>query len=257
MDEWSSPPAAIARPIAWDVATGQQLRSYDEGHAYLASAALFFPDGKHVLTSAVDNTTRIWDMATGTQLATLDGTGTSAAVALAHDGQVDRDRQRRQGRADLGTRGKLLRKFAGFTSDVTAVAISPDDQYVLAGDGVGRCRLLRSETGESVWESRSQSRGITAAAFVPGQNRLLTASIDNTVAQWDGATGHEDRSRLLKHPDAVTSLAVSHDGRQALTACADKIVRLWDVERAEVLRTLPAGPAATTDVAFSPDGQRA
>jgi len=44
--------------IAWDVSSGKRMRTFEEGHAYLASSALFFPDGKRVLTAAVDNTAR-------------------------------------------------------------------------------------------------------------------------------------------------------------------------------------------------------
>jgi WD40 repeat protein len=240
--------------IAWDVATGDQLRSYDEGHAYLASAGLFFPDGKRLLTSAVDNTTRIWDIAAGTQLATLEGTGTSAAVALPRHGQWIATGSNDRSIQIWEPAGKLLRQFDGFNSDVTAIAISPDDQHIFTGDGAGRCRLLHAETGQLVWEARSHSRGITAAAFVAGGTRILTASLDRTVGQWDAATGREDIARVLKHPDAVTALAVSSDGRQALTACADKVVRLWNVDGAREIKALPTSETLTTDVAFSPDG---
>ncbi|MDX1946374.1 MAG: hypothetical protein SFU86_13315, partial [Pirellulaceae bacterium] len=243
--------------IAWNVATGQQLRSYDEGHAYLASAALFFPDGKRVLTSAVDNTTRIWDLAAGTELASLVGTGSSAAVALAGNGQFIATGSDDKAIKIWDGAGQLLRKFEGLKSDVSALAVAPGDQQILTGDTIGRVRLIRADSGEPLWEARSHSRAITAALFLPGGKRVLTASLDNTVAQWDAATGMENQSLLLRHPDAVTALAVSFDGRRALTACADKIVRLWDVEKAALVRAFPSGEVATTDVAFSPDGQRA
>lgn len=242
--------------IAWDVATGQPLRSYSEGHAYLASAAIFFPDGKRVLTSAVDNTTRIWDMSAGTQLAMLEGTGTSAAVALPKSGAWIATGSDEKSVQIWAPGGELLRQFEGFSSDVTALAIAPGDGQMLAGDGVGRCRVLDAQTGEVLWEARSHSRGITAAAFTPTGDRVLTASLDNTVAQWDAKTGREDASRLMRHPDAVTALAVSADGKRALTACGDKVVRLWDVATAQVLLTLPTGDVAATDVAFAPDGRR-
>src|SRR5262245_26314533 len=179
--------------IAWDVSTGRQLRSYQEGHLYLASTALFLPDGKRVLTSAVDNTVRIWDMSSGTQLVTLEGTGTSAAVALSHDGKwVATGSDDKQVRI-WDTEGKLLREFGGLKSEVTALAISHDDRYILTGDGIGRVRLLRADTGEQQWEARSHSGSITAAYFTPDGKRALTSSLDNSVAQWDLATGQEDR----------------------------------------------------------------
>jgi WD40 repeat protein len=242
--------------IAWDVASGQALRAYNEGHSYLASAGLFFPDGKRVLTSAVDNTTRIWDLSAGTQLVMLEGTGISAAVAIASKGQwiatgsVDKSVQ------IWDPSGKRLKEFDGLASDVTALAVSPDDQQILIGDGVGRAQLRSAAAGELLWESRSHSRGITNVAFVPALGRVLTASLDNTVAQRDIKTGREDAALLLKHPGPITSLAVSSDGTRALTACGDKLVRLWDLRGAKLLLTLPVGDVATTDVAFSPDGSQ-
>lgn len=101
----------------------------------------------------------------------------------------------------------MLREIRGFTSDVTALAVSPDDRHILTGDGVGRCRLLRVDTGEIVWESRQHSAGITAVAFMSSGKRVLTASLDNSVAQWDVATGQEELRHVLKHPKPVTALA--------------------------------------------------
>ncbi len=242
--------------VAWDVATGQQMRSYEEGHAYLASAALFFPDGKRVLTAAVDNTARVWDMATGTQLATLEGTGTSAAVALSSDGQWIVTGSDDKALRVWDATGKQLREIGGFTSDVTCIALSPDDRHIMTGDSVGRCRLLRADTGDIVWESRKHSAAVTTACFLPGGKRVLTSSLDNTVAQWDITNGTEDLKLVLKHPKPVTALAVSHDASRALTACGDNTVRLWDLSRAEVLKTFSSGTVPTTEVAFSPDGRR-
>jgi WD40 repeat protein/serine/threonine protein kinase len=242
--------------VAWDVSSGRQLRAYREGHSYLASAARFLADGKRVLTSAVDNTVRIWDMASGTQLVTLEGTGTSAAVALSHDGQwIATGSDDKQVRI-WDTSGKILREFGGLKSEVTALAISHDDRYLITGDGTGRVRLLRADTGEQMWEARSHSASITSASFMPNGKRALTASLDNSVAQWDLATGQEDRQHILKHPDPVTALSLSADGTKALTAAGDNIVRLWDLARGEVLVAMPPSAAPTTDVAISPDGAR-
>ena len=242
--------------IAWDVASGKSLQTYNEGHAYLASTALFFPDGKHVLTAAVDNTARIWDVAAGTQTTVLDGTGPNAAAALASDGSWivtgSDDRRLKIWAAD----GTLRKRFDELKSDVTAVAVSPDDQLILAGDAIGRCLLFTAD-GEYRWDARSHSRAITAAAFRPGTNRIVTASLDNTVAQRDAKTGAEIEGSLLKHPDAVTALAISNDGKQALTACADNIVRLWDLETSKLVAEVAKSDVAVTDVAFAPNGRRA
>ena len=97
---------------------------------------------------------------------------------------------------------------------------------------------------------------VTGALFLPSGDAVLTASIDNTVAQWDVQTGRERLPWILKHPDSVVSLAISPDGRRLLTACADKVVRLWDCASGQQLGVLAAGSESINAAEFSPDGRR-
>ncbi len=243
--------------IAWDADSGKQLRTYDEGHKFLASTARMFPDGKRVLTAAVDNSARIWDVATGAEQATLDGTGPQAAVALSPSGRFIVSGSDARSLKVWSPEGKLLREFTGFPSDFTALAVSPDETRIMAGDSTGRIRLLAAVDGKTLWESRSHSRSITAIAFLADGEWAASASLDQTVAFWNVAQGVEDTRRVLKHPSAVTGLAVSRDGRRAVTACADKAVRVWDVGTGVEQRQLMARGPAVTGVALSADGQRA
>lgn len=238
--------------VAWDVQTGQPLRTFTEGHAYLTSAARFLPGGQRVITAAIDNTARIWDREAGTQLHTLSGTGISAALAVPLEGDWIATGSDRKSVILWDLEGNPIRELTGFVSDVTALAISGDGKRLLTGDAVGRCRLLDIESGGEVWESRTHSRSITRVAFVPGTARVLTASTDHSVAVRDAATGLEDPSLVLKHPAAVTAMVVSRDGRQALTACADQRVRLWDLSTTSA-EVLFESASAITGIALSPD----
>jgi WD40 repeat protein/serine/threonine protein kinase len=59
------------------------------------------------------------------------------------------------------------------------------------------------------------------------------------------------------HQDAVHGLAVSADGRQALSAGFDGSVRLWDVATWSEVRRFDGHEGWVTSVAFSPDDRRA
>ena len=66
---------------------------------------------------------------------------------------------------------------------------------------------------------------VAAARFTPDGSRLLTASDDKNVCQWDVsklATDPESVTPmiplLLKHSDSVISLDLSADGKRVLTA---------------------------------------
>jgi hypothetical protein len=58
------------------------------------------------------------------------------------------------------------------------------------------------------------------------------------------------------HTDAVRSLALSPDGKLALSGGQDQTLRLWDIATGRLLRTFEGHDAAINSVAFSPDGTR-
>src|SRR5262249_8167908 len=252
----------------WDFVTGREIRSFEEGHAFLASNSVFFPDGKRLLTAAVDTTVRVWDVSSGTQISRLDNTGRSAALALSPDakriltGNDDRtgdvrnaERMRTAKLWDAET-GKLIKLLSGHKYEITVVAFSPDNKWLFTGDANGRGTLWNADSLEEVWRLQSHTGKLTAAVFLADGSRLLTASNDKTVAQWDLATGKELVPLILKHPEGVSSLALLPGTRQALTSCGDKSVRLWDIDKAQVIGTLPVDEA-TNAVAVSADGRNA
>ncbi|MGO9115106.1 MAG: WD40 repeat domain-containing serine/threonine protein kinase [Thermoguttaceae bacterium] len=245
----------------WSLSSGAS-NGFQQGHEYLATAAAFFRSGKKFLTAAADDTTRIWDAETGMNILTLRETGSSGAAVLSDDenriltgGKDPADNNYAAKLWDAET-GKLLRYFPLHNSEITAVAISRDGRYVFAGDALGCCSLWEAN-GTLRWENRSgHSRDVKAAAFLPDGRRVLTASSDHTVVQWDVATGKSSDALNLRHPDAVTSLSLTADGQRAVTTCADQVVRVWDVARAAVLKSEAGKENETFDTAqFSPDAR--
>lgn len=250
----------------WDANRGEPLCELSEGHEFLASSAVFFADGRRMLTAAGDNTVRLWDVAGGAELLCLEGTGRDGALALSHNerwiltGSTD-------GSAQLfEISGKVLQRLApgggaAAAGAVTAVAFAPNDDLLLIGDAHGRCQVWAREGENGPWTRRflrqNHSRRIAAAAFLPGGRRALTASLDNTVAQWDLETGEEITTGVLKHPGPVTSMAVLPDGKQALTTCDDGRLRLWNLDKAAVVGEMAGGDKALHHVAVSCDGNRA
>ena len=233
----------------WELSSGKQLLTLREGHSFTTSVGLFFPDGKRLLTSAVDNTVRIWDIATGAELADLrlTGTGLRGAVALSADGRwvLTGSRSAKDESGSVvwpaklwdAQNGELLFELPGHKTEVTAVAISPDTNILFTGDRNGRCVLWDRQTGQEIQRFWDDAQ-INAAAFLADGKRLLTASNYKVVRQWHIPSGKEDEALVLRHPDSVAAMAISRDGRFALTSCTDGNVRLWDVQRAELVRTL-------------------
>ena len=59
------------------------------------------------------------------------------------------------------------------------------------------------------------------------------------------------------HSQPISSIAISPDGKIALTAGADELIKLWDLTTASELRTLNGHLGYVTSVAISPDGKTA
>jgi WD40 repeat protein/serine/threonine protein kinase len=249
----------------WDAASGKPIRRFEEGHEFLVSGAVFFPDKNHLATGAGDNSVRIWDLTAGTQEAVLSPTGRIGTLAVSADGNWiatgSPGTDIKLWNARTGeTRGNL----SGHDSEVTALMFAPAGDRLVSGDNRGHLRLWRKNAGangKDAWtlerELVGHSGSITALRFTPNGKRLVTASGDHSCAQWDLATGMEDRQRVLKHAEYVSSLDVSPDGTRALTSCDDGSVRLWQLADATQLAAVKSPGRPFNSVSFSPDGSMA
>ena len=90
-----------------------------------------------------------------------------------------------------------------------------------------------------------------AEAIVPGFERaqaLLTKIFDEAGGELRSFHGHDG---------AVTCVVLSPDGTLALSASADRTLKLWDVATGQEVRTFKGHRDTVTSVAFGPDGKLA
>jgi WD40 repeat protein len=246
----------------WDAATLARLQWFHEGHDFLASSAAFFADGTRLATGAGDSTVRLWDVAAGTEISHLESTGRAAALDVSDDGKfIATGGEGAALQVWDGANGQKVATLAGHEAEVTAVRFAPGGKLLASGDERGVCRLWRLDPMTNHWTRgdwlRGHSRTITAMHFVDGGKRLVTASGDNTCGQWDVVSGQEIPAGRLKHPDFVADIAVTPDGRLALTACDDGKLRIWSLKEAKLLRTLEPRNRTTSfsSIDLSPDGR--
>src|SRR5205814_4631235 len=72
---------------------------------------------------------------------------------------------------------------------------------------------------------------------------------------WDAETGEQLSPAFLKHPQVVSVVGFSPDGKQVLTGGSDGTARLFEAASGKELHAFRgSGPARA--VAFSPDGTR-
>jgi len=171
----------------------------------------------------------------------------------------------------------------GHTDSINAVAISPDNRWVVTGSYDKTARLwdltaLAHWAGPPLLSAKDPAanpiplRGhdspVRAVAISPDGHWLVTAGIyDHTARLWDLSAkdpaanpvvlrGHEGRG---VHEGRVDAVAISPDGRWLVTGSEDKTARVWDLRAKDPAASaivLRGHENRVTAVAISPDNRR-
>ncbi|KAF8834157.1 WD40 repeat-like protein [Paxillus ammoniavirescens] len=97
---------------------------------------------------------------------------------------------------------------------------------------------------------------IRKIAYLPGGERIVTCSWDQTVRIWNVETG-EQEGTTMEHEGWVGGLAVTRDGKKVLSGGEDERIRVWDVETHELIEEWENDTGVIWRIAVSPDDQLA
>lgn len=203
----------------------------------------FSRDGRTLVTGNFNGTVKLWDMASGRVLRTLDG-----HTDLVYKGVLSPDEKvvascSRDGKIkvwDLAT-GRELRTLIGHTGPVKAVAFSPDGKLLASASNDGTLRLWDVLSGleqrSFVHTSSTEvDNSVYAVVFISHGKIMAAGNGDGTISYWEVNSGKE--LRVLKgHTNLVFCLALSADGRSLASGSYDHTVKLWDVATAKEIRT--------------------
>jgi WD40 repeat protein len=224
-------------------------------------------DGGTLVCSGEDGRVRVFSLARECLLKTIDvSTGEVFQVAVGHksdffaavsgDGFLSMYRLSDYGRIDR------LRRDANATLVATSVAISSDDKLIAVGYGDYHVALWDAEGRRMIGTSCCHASGVYAVKFVPGQQRLVTGSLDSTIKIWD-LRWHPVRGAALQlyrvlegHYSYVLALAVDPAGEILVSGSKDLTAKVSSLTRGVMLYSVKAHRNSVITVAFSPAGDR-
>jgi WD40 repeat protein len=160
-------------------------------------AAAFTPDGKTLVSIAIPDEIRLWDVATG--------------------------KQSKLQKTDQEIGGFFPNAGAAFSPDVRTVATSRHGDTTIT--------LWEVATGKARSTLKGQAN-VASFTFSPDGKTLASGDEKGTIKFWDVTSGKESAS-FTAHAGTVICLAFSVAGDVLASGGADKKIKLWDTPKAK------------------------
>jgi len=211
-----------------DVGTGKLGRT-QQGPAHEWYKMAISPDGK-LLAIREDKDVLLWrtqDWAEQSRLPVAQ----AAVVAFAPDSTLLVAGRRLGELWDVGSRTKKM--ILEPVAEVDAAAFSPDGSLI-GWAGGGKAGVWEAASGKllSSW-STGNSFTTFAVAITPDKGLLLTAF--EYPSEWDIATRQLAR-KLGTMTDLTHSIAITPDGKFAITSHMGSDIRMWDIASGQMVR---------------------
>jgi WD40 repeat protein/serine/threonine protein kinase len=239
--------------------------SFEGGHAQDVTAVAITPNGRLAISGSQDNSLRLWDLTARVCLWVAKGHEDKVtAIAVTPDGQfaVSGSQDRTLRLWEIAT-GKCLWIGRGHTDWITSVAVTPNGLSVVSGGRDKTLRLWNISTRKRVWTSEKHSRWINAVVVTPDGRFVLSGHDEENLYLSDITTGKRIERKLYGTSldslgfvsSVVSALAISSDGKYAVTGTQNAELRLWNLTTGEIIRVYKGHEEKVTSLALTPDGQ--
>lgn len=225
------------------------------GHTRSAGWACFSADGTRVATCSEDRTARICDAATGAVLAVMRGHERHVnSVSFSPDGTrivtASADQTARIWDAAIGESDRHgVGILSGPFGSMSTASFSHNDQRIVTASM--RAHVWDAEMSKPIVEIKDHYGWTRSAVFNSDATLVLSAG-DTTARLWDAFTGEHLSS--FDHQDEVQSAAFSPDGRRVVTACSDRLARIFDASSGDLLTMMEGHTRVVRSAVFSTDG---
>ncbi|MFM8274400.1 MAG: hypothetical protein ACKODX_19010 [Gemmata sp.] len=236
------------------------------GHLLAVNAVAVSPNGKLVATAGTDQTIKVWDVATGKEVATLVGNADTpfAITFMGNDGVV------MGGRVPTGSVGRL--HFWSVnppraadpvpTGEVFAALASSDGTKLGAwasrpsvGDGARNSVYeLYDAKGKLLSTTADKGRNVRSATFTPDLAWAVAGDEAGAVRIFDLAKGERIKGDWPMLQRSFTDLGVTADKKYIVAADDEGLVKVGDVEKREKVAEVKSHKAGVRALVVSPAG---
>jgi WD40 repeat protein len=275
------------------IPSGSRLQRIFTGHRSSINVIALTPDGKQIVSGADDGILKVWDVATGKELRSLSGDGNAVtAIIVTPDGK-----QVISGSKDGTltvwnlARGQELFTMTEREYFIETIAVTSDSKWVTtSGSSLTNGWNIIKNLGHSqnhriiAWNLETREKRVIlksyefdTIALVPNRVKAILCSTVNKedrtyrilrVKNLEDTLGtsktehlevnpKDDFTITTGHTDTITVVAITADGKVAISGSKDKTLIVWDLETEQQRLTLTGHRDEITLVAISDDGKKA
>lgn len=236
------------------------LRATCKGHASPVYGLAVSPDGKTLASASVDKTVKLWEIASGKELATLRGHANSVfAVAFSPDGKMIASGDHDTIKLWDATTQMQIATLKGHSEVVMCLAFSPDGTTLASGSWDLKIRLwdTRSNKTIAIFTGHGPaSSGVWSVCFSPDGKTLASGGGDSSIRIWDIQAAKEV---IMLREDSllgVQSVAFDKSGKHLASSGCGTSLRIWDIKTRQAKVTIDGPQSPAIFVAFGPDGSQ-
>ncbi|MEM8672030.1 MAG: serine/threonine-protein kinase [Planctomycetota bacterium] len=212
--------------VVWDSLTGPSREFV--GHTDLISDIRWSPNGELIATSSYGEPARIWDVATGKTIQTLDNgakdtfsvawSADNRCVAVAHDGvlaiwEAATGRELTRSKDDIGL--------------ITSVDWNPHDDRIAVGGANPTVHIFSAKSSQMIAKLEGHSKAVECVRWSANGMWLASGSYDQSVRIWDVESSRLEHV-LRGHERTIRSLAWHSSGDRLASGGGDAMLRIWD-----------------------------
>ncbi|MFX0107938.1 MAG: WD40 repeat domain-containing protein [Candidatus Hodarchaeota archaeon] len=199
------------------------------GHDGKISNISYIENGKSILSTSWDCTTRRWKPRGSTDTPVLRHQTEVKALAINSD-STKGAAGARDGEVKVFSSAtlKCIRNLQVHSRDVSGIAFTKNLNYLVTTSWDGKCVVWDLSTYEKHMTLASEKEKIRSLAITPDDSRVFLGLHNGKILSIN-LEDRKDRIELSGHGDIVTSLAISPDGSSLASGGWDRIIRLWSL----------------------------
>jgi WD40 repeat protein/serine/threonine protein kinase/nucleoside diphosphate kinase len=249
------PPEQAQRSLA-QIAPEIGTRLLLQGHERDIQGLAYSPDGRYLISGALDRRVIIWDTRTGQQVRTLEGhEDIVLSIATSPDGRLIASGDG-SGTVLLwhASTGERLTELVGHTNNVYGLGFSADSQRLISASTDRQLILWDIASGDIIRQYGDRASTWVDVELSPDGSRIAGATQAGQIIIWDAASGAQTLS--ISTGSQIGGIAYHADGARLVSANSTGSLTLWDATTGAALNVYNGHTGRVVAVQFSADGQQ-